>query len=409
MGEAINRRGFLQGSAAATASAMAVAAGQTAPAAPDDKTKDKAKPKAPELPRRPLGKTGVALTILELGTWQSTGTERLLRLAYDRGVRTFDTADCYGTESAFAKWFRKQPEVRKEIFLVTKDHPKSGPGELLQQIDQRLHNLGTDYVDLFLIHGIGIDYGYNSLEWPKSREFQDVCEKLKKSGKARFVGFSCHDARRAEYLQAAAEGGFVDAIMLQYTPWLAKDDPLNRALDACHEKGIGLLSMKQITGQSLDQLRRMKLPALKGKKLTPAQGLLRAIWTDERITAANVSMRNEKQLRENVAAAVNFEPLAQAELDELRAACLAAGPTFCGDCDGRCARAAGTQAALGDLTRLLTYHQQYGARREARRLYAALPEEMRDWSGADLEAARAACPHRLDFAALLPQVERYLA
>ena len=54
---------------------------------------------------------------------------------------------------------------------------------------------------------------------------------------------------RAEYLQAAAEGGFVDAIMLQYTPWLDKDAPLNRALDACHKKGIGLISMKQVAGQ----------------------------------------------------------------------------------------------------------------------------------------------------------------
>ena len=37
--------------------------------------------------------------------------------------------------------------------------------------------------------------------------------------------------------------------MLQYTPWLDKDSPLNKALDACHDKGIGLISMKQIAGQ----------------------------------------------------------------------------------------------------------------------------------------------------------------
>ena len=52
-------------------------------------------------------------------------------------------------------------------------------------------------------------------------------------------------------LQAAAEGGIVDAIMLQYTPWLDKESPLNRALDACWKKGIGLISMKQIAGQFL--------------------------------------------------------------------------------------------------------------------------------------------------------------
>ena len=52
-----------------------------------------------------------------------------------------------------------------------------------------------------------------------------------------------------QIIQAAAEGGIVDAIMLQYTPWLDKDSPLNKALDACHAKGIGLISMKQVAGQ----------------------------------------------------------------------------------------------------------------------------------------------------------------
>ena len=46
---------------------------------------------------------------------------------------------------------------------------------------------------------------------------------------------------------------------------------------------------------------------------------------------------------------------------------------------------------------------------EARRLYAELAPEARDWSCADLEAARAACPARLDFARLLPEVDRQLA
>ena len=46
---------------------------------------------------------------------------------------------------------------------------------------------------------------------------------------------------------------------------------------------------------------------------------------------------------------------------------------------------------------------------EARRDYARLPAEARDWSGADLEAARRACPNKLDFARLLPEVERHLA
>ena len=66
-------------------------------------------------------------------------------------------------------------------------------------------------------------------------------------------------------------------------------------------------------------------------------------------------------------------------------------------------------AELGNLTRFLTYHEHHGDRAEARRQYAALAPEARDWSGADLEAARAACPNQLDFARLLPEVDRHLA
>ena len=39
-------------------------------------------------------------------------------------------------------------------------------------------------------------------------------------------------------MQAAADGGIIDAIMFQYTPWLDKDSALNKAIDACHAKGI---------------------------------------------------------------------------------------------------------------------------------------------------------------------------
>jgi uncharacterized protein len=398
----VNRRGFLQTGALATASAAALGGGRTSQAADPPAAK-------PELLRRPLGKTGVDVTILELGTWKSPGLQRLVRVAYESGVRTFDTADCYGSEPGLALWFRAMPEVRAKIFLVTKDHPKT-PSQLIAQLDKRLEKLGTGYVDLFLIHGIGPgEYGQQSLNWPKSKELSDTIDAIKKSGKAKFVGFSCHDALRAEYCQAAADGGFIDAIMLQYTPWLDKESPLNRALDACHNKGIGLISMKQVAGHGELEAAVRNIPMLKEKGLSPYQGLLQAIWSDERISTACVSMRNTDQIHENSLAALKFAPMKQAEIEQLRDACLASRPTFCADCDGRCARAAGTTAALGDLTRYLTYHDQYGYRSEARQLFAEMPDEERDWTNADLDAARQACPNHLDFAALLKRVERRLA
>ncbi|AGA29410.1 aldo/keto reductase [Singulisphaera acidiphila] len=397
----VNRRSFLQTGAIATASAMTVASATGSLAAPPAVKKT-------TLPVRPLGNTGATVTILNLGTWKSPGTDRLLRFAYSNGVRYFDTAKSYGSEPAIARWLQAMPEVRKEIFLATKDHPNS-PRDLIPLLDSRLAALQTDYLDLFFIHGIGSDYGPQSMDWPKSKELKETIETIKKSGKARFVGISCHDPKRAEYIQAAADGGFVDVVMLQFTPWLEKDAPLNRALDACHKRGIGLVSMKQVAGHGELEDVVKRVPTLKEKGLTPYQGLLHAIWSDERISSCCVSMRNTDQITENSLAASGFTAMNQAEIEQLRDACLAAGPTFCADCDGRCARAAGTDASLGDLTRLLTYHDQYGYRNEAKRLYSLMSESDRNWAGADLDAAQRACPNRLDFTALLPRIDRNLA
>ncbi len=400
-----DRRTFLQAGALTTAAAISLASELSAQEAA----------KASILPTRKLGKTGVEVTIVNQGTWNASGLDRLLRLSYASGVRCYDTAAVYGSEANFKRWFAENPAVRRSIFFVSKEQAHS-PKQFVAALDDRLEATGTEYLDLYFWHAMG-DHR-EAIDFPKSREFARAVEAIKKSGKAKFVGFSTHNARRAEYIKAAAAGGFVDVIMLQYSPWLNNDSPLNKALDAAHKAGIGLFSMKQSAGQ-FGGGRRMSTPlqatvaklapVLKEKGLTPFQGLLQAIWTDERIATTCVTMNNTDQVRENVDAARRFEPLKLSELQQMRDAALAANPTFCADCDGRCARAGGTSARLGDLTRYLTYYEHHGYRGEARRFYAELTAAERDWAGADLEAARDACPGRLDFAKLLPEVDKRLA
>jgi uncharacterized protein len=411
-----DRRAFLQAGAVATAAALSSQASQTHAQVLAPEQGAPAKPAI--LPKRTVGKTGVEMTLLEMGSGalRERGVlDRIIRLAYTNGVRTFDTAKAYGTEPGFKNWFEKSPEVRKEIILVTKDNPRA-PRDLLTMIDARLKALSTDYVDFFFIHGLGDDHGVDgAIEFITSQEFKETADAIRKSGKAHFLGFSTHHQERAAIIEAAAKAGIVDAIMLQYTPWLDKDSPLNKALDLCHKKGIGLISMKQVAGQfrkpSIDVLKEVakRVPTLADKKLSPYQGLLHAIWTDERISGSCVSLKTTDHVRDGADAARRYQPLTTAEIGQIRDAALEAGPTMCADCDGRCAIAAGTKAELGNLTRFLTYYEHHGIRQDARRLYAELPAEARDWSGADLEAARQACPNKLDFAALLPAVDERLA
>jgi uncharacterized protein len=403
----MHRRTFIQNSAAAT-----VAATTLTPAASVAQDNNPATPKPLEIPKRMLGKTGVEVTILDGGTARAAGAlDRLLRFEYSRGVRFFDTAASYGTEEAFKKWFAAMPEARRQIFLATKDGV-ARPSDMIKRIDLRLEALGTDYIDLLYFHalsGKAVDYGLtgNEMEWPKSKEMKETIAAIKKTGKVRFVGFATHDQRRAEQLEIAAEGGLMDVIMIAMNPWLEKDSRLNRALDACSKKKIGLVAMKLVAGH-LEKRMRVEAPTLKQRGLNSYQGMLQAMWSDERITSACVAMSNTDEVNQNTDAARRFEPMKQSEINELHAALLDAGPIMCAACDGRCQRAAGTDARLGDLTRFLTYHEHHGARRHARDAYAKLTDEERNWHGADLDAARAACPTKLDFAQLLPEVDRLL-
>jgi len=403
-GNELSRREFVRISVTAAAAATAVSQVLAA----SDATSKAGKP----LPMRPLGKTGVKVTVLNLGTGGGTN-RRLLDYAYARGIRYFDTADCYDggrSEREIAKWFKRTGK-RKEIFLVTKDHPRKSQGQgdvkiLLQLIDKRLEALETDYIDLFFIHGISVkQYGPQALKWPKSGEFKEVCERLRKSGKVRFVGFSCHDPQAPEFLMAAAEGGFVDAIMVSYNPVLTRpDDRLNRALDACHKAGIGLIAMKTVRGM------KGHVKPIPEKDLNFYQAVIQAVLSDERITSICSAMRSYRQIDQNTAAARRFKaPLSSAEIERIRSVALAAGVTYCPHCGAECRQAAGTKAELDEVLRYLSYYEQDGQRDLARRLYRALPPQARDWSDADLAAASRACPCGIDFASLLKRAAEKLA
>ena len=406
----VGRREFLQAGALAAASTAVLA--QAAPGQ-DAKADEKS-----ILPTRKLGRTGVDVTMLNVGTgaWKNNTAAtaaRLLRIAYANGIRYIDTADAYRTEPFVAQFLAGNEAARKDTFVVTKQDKLKTGKQMIESLDDRLKTLKLDSVDMFFIHGLGDHHEPDEcLEIIRGKEFRAAAEQMKKSGKAKFVGFSCHHPRKAEFITAAAEAGWVDAIMLSYTPWAGKDHPINKALDAAHEKGIGLISMKQLAGSNQPKFLEdvvNHVPSLKGSGLTGYQMLLQAIWSDERIASCCVSMKTSEQMLENVAAARRYKPLTVTQLDEIRDLFLASRPTMCANCDGRCAAAAGTDAPLGDLARFYTYHQHHGLRTDARRQYRELPEAARDWRGADLAAAQAACPSHLDFASILPAVDRHLA
>ena len=79
---------------------------------------------AATMPKRKLGKTGVEVSILNLGgMFDTINNQLLLKQALKWGVTYWDTAESYGnglSEEGMGRFFARNPEARKEIFLVTK-------------------------------------------------------------------------------------------------------------------------------------------------------------------------------------------------------------------------------------------------------------------------------------------------
>jgi len=358
------------------------------------------------LPRRQLGKNGPRVTMLSMGGMMAALSPDYIDIAWSMGIRYFDTAHSYlngQSEKIFAQWLAKYPERRKEIFLVSKDNPHQGPEQMLQLIDQRLAACGTTYLDAFYIHGIG---GANRLDWPRSDAYKKTAEALKKSGKVRMFGFSCHDGMLTDYLNAAAAGGYVDIIMLKHNPFYEKGGAFDKALDACHQAGIGLVAMKTMRNTK-DVPKR--LPEFDKLGLTTHQAVLHSVWSDPRIAAVCNMIDNVDQMQSSTAAARSYKgPLKFAHMELLKETILASRRTMCTGCPSCEAFAKQTDFAFHDISRFVTYYEQDG-NTEARDYYQALSAEQRDISKVDLAALRDGCHFKTDYPEIIRRAERYFA
>ena len=403
-----SRRNFLKSTLALPVAIAAAPAALARVAVVPDAAAEKSAP-AP-LPMRKLGKSDRHVTMLNIGGMMSAYSPQYLDIAWASGIRYFDTADCYikgKSEKIVAEWLAKHPERRQELFLVSKDHPKQGPKQLLEMIDRRLEACGTQYLDAFYIHGLGDKYPADCINWPKSDEFKRVADELKSSGKVKMVGFSCHDGRLNDYLNAAAEGGFIDIIMLAYRAFFTKGDEFDRALDACHAKGIALVAMKTMRNTKDIPAR---LPEFDKLGLTTHQAVLHAVWSDPRIASVCNMIDNVSQMEASTAAARSYKkPLSVAHMELLQQTILASDRhTFCPGCPSCDSFAAKSQLALKDIARAVTYYEQDGDL-SARELYQELPPSVRDASGVDLAALRDNCVFRIDYPALVKRAEKYFA
>lgn len=145
-----------------------------------------------------LGRTGLKVSVASLGCGggsalgQNQGKSEahsvsIVKKAMDLGVNFIDTANAYGTETIVGKAIKDMP--RDQVVISTKHHAiwsgkKYSPDEVIAGLENSLRELGTDYVDIFHLHGVGpknIEYGLSLV--PRLLE-------EKEKGKIRFLGIT---------------------------------------------------------------------------------------------------------------------------------------------------------------------------------------------------------------------------
>ncbi len=363
--------------------------------------------KAPAMPKRTLGKTGVEVSILGLGGgFDTINNQLLLKQAMKWGVTYWDTAESYNnslSEEGYGRFFSRNPEARKEIFLVTKLHSKGG--NLTMRLNESLQRLHTDYVDLLSIHGIA-DIGEMT---PAIRVW---AAEMKKAGKFKFFGFSTH-TNMEDCLVGAAKLGWIDAVMLAYNFRVMDTSKMQEAINACAQAGIGLVAMKTQGGRSgpavASEAKAEMVDRFLQRGFTDKQAKLKVVWETPQIASICSQMPNLTILSANVAAALDRTKLARDEFDSLRRYALETRGDYCAGCGKICQEAVGGAVPINEVMRCLMYHRYYGEPELARLTFAGLPEEVRRrLTAVDYSQAEQACPRGLAITALMRQAEEML-
>lgn len=256
-----------------------------------------------EIPKRPLGNTGVEATVFALGgegVLRTFGREKegveVINEALDRGVNYMESARAYsGSESYYGLALK---ERRKDIFLASKSHSRDYGGAL-GHLEETLTNMETDYLDLWQVHDVRTDMCINQIFGPGGS--LEAFVEAKRKGMVRFIGVTGH--HDPQILKRCIELFDFDTVLMPVNP--AEKAHLSfpeTVLPLAKEKGMGIIGMKTL---------------LKGLAGGVPIELLTRYALSHGITTAVIGCDNKVQVGENAENAVNFTPLSGEEMRSL--------------------------------------------------------------------------------------------
>ena len=346
------------------------------------------------LPLRVLGKTGLKVTTLGFGcAW--TSDPSVFTRGLDLGINHFDTAPVYQGGNNEPMLRAGLGSRRKQIVLSTKIE-SSTKDEALRQLENSLRLLGTDYIDIWYLHGT---------DRPEAIK-QDLVEAqamAKRQGKVRFIGVSTH--RLPLVAPTILQFGNMDVVLAAYNFTMGPE--VEKAAESLHQSGLGLVEMKAMAGgranvrwPGQDSLPRVfKRPGVPGASL-------RWVLKNSLFASALVGMLSMEEVEENVEHCL--KPFTDADKKVLVARLEEIRPVYCrmcGACDDQCPRG----LPVPDMLRYAMYADSYGQFPHARKYFQQLPESLRRVRCHDCLSCTVRCPNGVAVQQRLALTQEWLA
>ena len=260
------------------------------------------------VPRRPMGSTGEQISILAIGGAHvaragedEADTIAIIREGIDEGINFLDNAWEYHrgyAEEVMGKALRDG--YRDRVLLMTKHHGRDR-ATAMQHLEDSLRRLQTDVIDVWQFHEIIRE---SDVEQIFSEGAIEAALEAKEQGKVRYIGFTGHKdtAFFRMMLEHDVEWDTVQMPMNPLDPHYVSFE--TEILPTLVERGIAPLAMKTAAGGG----------AMRAG-LEPTE-CLRYVWSRPVSTAIS-GMSNRSDLRQNIAAARAFQPMAEQEIAAL--------------------------------------------------------------------------------------------
>ena len=329
-----------------------------------------------------LGKTGLKISRVGFGgiPIQRVNKEQakplIARLAQE-GVNYIDTARGYTVSEEYLGYAMEG--LRDKFILATKSMARTKEG-MEKDISISLQNLRTEYIDLYQVHN------------PSAKDLEQVCapggalealQEAKKAGKIGHIGITLHSV---DLFREALELPWVETIMFPYNIVETQAEEL---IARCAEKNIGFICMKPLAGGALEN----------------AHLAIRFIMQNPNVSVVIPGMAEEKEITQNIAAALDNAPLTEEEMAEISHIRNTLGTEFCRRCNYCAPCTAGINISGSILFE--GYFNRYDLKDWAYDRYMALPVHAD--ACVDCGLCESRCPYNLPIRKMLKRVQETFA